>query len=234
LNTEKIATTDKSSHFQKQAITMEQILVYSDSLSWGIIPETRHRLAFAKRWPGVFENALIEAGQHVRVIEDCLNGRRTVFDDPIKAGRNGAKGLAQVIEMHSPLKLVVLMLGNNDFQVSHNNTAEQSARGVAQLIDIIRQAPIEPGMPIPEILLVAPPRIIQPKGNMADKFVGAETRSMGFATALETVASKASTKFFDAADMIQASMLDGIHLDAPEHKLLGESLAAFVRQAFFN
>jgi|GEM_PF-6715103 len=34
---------------------MKQILIYADSLSWGIIPNTRNRLAFDKRWPGVLE-----------------------------------------------------------------------------------------------------------------------------------------------------------------------------------
>jgi len=37
---------------------MKQILVYSDSLTWGIIPLTRKRLSFDDRWPGVMENAL--------------------------------------------------------------------------------------------------------------------------------------------------------------------------------
>jgi uncharacterized membrane protein (DUF485 family) len=30
-----------------------QILVYGDSLTWGIVPGTRERLRFAARWPGV-------------------------------------------------------------------------------------------------------------------------------------------------------------------------------------
>ena len=30
---------------------MQQILVYGDSLSWGIIPSTRQRLDFTDRWP---------------------------------------------------------------------------------------------------------------------------------------------------------------------------------------
>ena len=34
---------------------MHHILVYGDSLSWGIIPNTRRRLSFAERWPGVME-----------------------------------------------------------------------------------------------------------------------------------------------------------------------------------
>ena len=49
-------------------------------------------------------------GLDVHVIEDCLNGRRTVWEDPFKAGRNGLEGLAQRIEVNSPLDLVILML----------------------------------------------------------------------------------------------------------------------------
>ena len=37
----------------------------------------------------------------------------------IKEGRDGSDGLAQVIDMHSPIKLVILMLGTNDFQCTH-------------------------------------------------------------------------------------------------------------------
>ena len=127
---------------------MEQILIYSDSLTWGIIPDTRNRLPFDKRWPGVFENWLNKEGQNVRVIENCLNGRRTVWTDPFKAGRNGSEGLSELIEICSPLKLVILMLGTNDFQSTHDNNAWMSAQGTAKLIQIIRQAPIEPGMPL--------------------------------------------------------------------------------------
>jgi hypothetical protein len=57
---------------------MKHILIYADSLSWGIIPMTRKRLEFEQRWPGILENALDSTGYRVQVIEDCLNGRRTV------------------------------------------------------------------------------------------------------------------------------------------------------------
>ena len=39
-----------------------------------------------------WENGLILDEHHVRVVEDCLNGRRTVLEDPFKAGRNGLEG----------------------------------------------------------------------------------------------------------------------------------------------
>ncbi len=74
---------------------MQHILVYSDSAARGIIPATRRRLPFDARSPGVMEPALVQSGRRIRVIEDCLNRRRTVWDDPFKAGRNGLVGLAQ-------------------------------------------------------------------------------------------------------------------------------------------
>lgn len=77
---------------------MQQIRVYADSLSWGIVPTTRQRLDFDRRWPGVMEHALIGRQRRVRVIEDCLNGRHTVWEYPFKPGRNGLTGLAQRID----------------------------------------------------------------------------------------------------------------------------------------
>lgn len=88
---------------------MQQILIYSDSLN--------------------------RSGATIRIIEDCLNGRRTVWEDPFKPGRNGLAGLAQRIEIHSPLALVILMLGTNDFsmRVSTRSWAKLSLRGYVKL-----------------------------------------------------------------------------------------------------
>ena len=130
---------------------MKQVLVYGDSLTWGIIPNTRERLPFGSRWPHVLERELTAGGVAVRVIEDCLNGRRTVWDDPFKPGRNGLAGLAQQIEKRSPLALVILLLGTNDFQSMHPHNAWHAAQGVLTLVSAIRTAPIEPGMPVPPV-----------------------------------------------------------------------------------
>jgi lysophospholipase L1-like esterase len=162
----------------------------------------------------------------VRVIEDCLNGRRTVWDDPFKAGRNGLAGLAQRIEIHSPLALVILMLGTNDFQSVHPHTAWHAAQGIAALVGAIRQAPIEPGMPVPPVLIVAPPPIVAPRGAIAAKFPGAAAKSAGLAEALAAAATELHCQFFDAGSVTGASTVDGVHLDAEQHVSLGKALAA--------
>jgi lysophospholipase L1-like esterase len=209
---------------------VQHILVYSDSASWGIIPQTRRRLAFEARWPGVLERSLAAEGA-VRVIEDCLNGRRTVWDDPFKPGRNGLEGLAQRIEIHSPLALVILMLGTNDFQSVHQLTATHSAQGIATLVRAIRQAPIEPGMPVPPVLVVAPPRIENPSGSMAAKFAGAGRKSEGLAAAFQAVAAELDCAFFDASSVTGPSLVDGTHLDADQHLALGRALAAHIERS---
>ena len=208
---------------------MVQILIYGDSLSWGIIPNTRRRLSFEERWPGVMELALGAAGLRVRVIEDCLNGRRTVWDDPFKPGRNGLIGLEQRIETHSPLAMVIVMLGTNDFQSMHPHNASHSAFGMAAIVRAIRRAPIEPGMPTPEVLVVAPPPIRGAKGPVAPKFLGAEEKCIGLASAFEQVAAEEGCLFFDAGGVIASSDVDGVHLDVDQHPVLGRALAEVVR-----
>jgi lysophospholipase L1-like esterase len=207
---------------------MQQILIYSDSLSWGIIPSTRERLPFDQRWPGVMENELTAYGENTRIIEDCLNGRRTVWEDPFKPGRNGLVGLAQRIEIHSPLKLVILMLGTNDFQSMHEYNAWHSSQGIAAMVSAIRSAPIEPGMPVPPILVVAPPPIRTPKGPIAAKFIGGENKCIGLAEAYKKACQELKCHFFDSSSVITSSDVDGVHLDASQHLVLGKALAKVV------
>ncbi len=207
---------------------MQHILVYADSLAWGIVPGTRQRLAFEQRWPGFMEAGLNTAGRSVRVIEDCLNGRRTVWDDPFKPGRNGLQGLAQCVESHSPLSLVIVSLGTNDFQSVHAHTAWHSAQGMATLVGAIRQAPIEPGMPVPPILILAPPPMGEPRGAIAPKFEGGQQRCVGLAAAYQRVAAELACHFFDAGSVTPASAVDGIHLDAAQHRTLGQAMVKVV------
>lgn len=176
------------------------------------------------------EIALNETGCACRVIENCLNGRRTVWDDPFKAGRNGAATLSEVIELNAPLALVIIALGTNDFQSTHQNHAWASALGVSTLIDIIRAAPIEPGMLTPGILVLAPPVIMEPRGAIASKFQGAQQRCLGHVDAYREVSQSKAVHFFDINSATGASMVDGVHLDRDQHATLARALTPALRK----
>jgi len=209
---------------------MKQILVYGDSLSWGVIPGTRRRLPFEQRWPGVMETQLNSARQGVRVIEDCLNGRRTVLEDPMRPGRNGLVGIGQRMEVHSPLALAIVMLGVNDFQSFYTFNAWQSSQGIAAIVRAMRAAPIESGMPVPSILIVSPPPITAPAGDNVQKFLGAEIKCTGLADAFRAVAESEGCAFFDAGSVARLSAIDGIHMDADQHEALGSALTGKVSE----
>jgi lysophospholipase L1-like esterase len=189
---------------------------------------TRKRFPFELRWPGVMQAGLASAGVSVHLIEDCLNGRRTVWEDPFKAGRNGLTGLAQRMEVNAPLNLVIVMLGTNDLQSMHPHNAWHAAQGVAALVKAMREAPIEPDMPVPKILIVAPPPVQNPQGPLEPKFRGAEAKCAGLADALRETAESLKCHFFDAGTVTSASRVDGIHLDEDQHATLGSAIASVV------
>ena len=117
---------------------MKNILIYGDSNSWGYdytryIPElsTCQRMPETERWPGIVRSIL---GPEYHVIEDTLNGRTTVWDDPYSPGRNGLKGLRTALEVNAPLDLVVLKLGCNELKVYFSLNAGMIAFGIEKLV----------------------------------------------------------------------------------------------------
>ncbi len=191
---------------------------------------TRNRFEFDQRWPGVLEKNLNREGKCIRVIEDCLNGRRTMYEDPIRPGRNGLTGLSQRIEINSPLSLVVLMLGTNDFQANHEHTALDAKRGMHALINEIRNSTLEPGMDMPQILVVAPPPILEPKGEISIKFKDAEKKCFGLAKAYQDLCQELQCHFFDAASVTTSSKVDGVHFDIDQHLIFGNAITEFINK----
>lgn len=124
---------------------------------------------------------------------------------------------------------MIVLLGTNDFQSLHQFNAWHSSQGVHAIIAAIRRAPVEPGMPIPEILVVAPPSIQEGLGPNAPKFQGAEKKAVGLRDAVQKVASDTGCHFFDAGSVTATSKVDGVHLDEDQHRTLGLALAGQVK-----
>jgi lysophospholipase L1-like esterase len=122
-----------------------------------------------------------------------------------------------------------VFLGTNDFQSMHDLNAWQSSQGLAAIVASIRRSPIEPGMPVPPILLVAPPHIQKAKGNIAPKFQGAETKAVGLTSAIRIVAQELGCHFFDAGAVTTTSRVDGVHLDEDQHLAIGKALAVEIK-----
>ena len=113
---------------------MKRILVFGDSNSWGYTDEDNGQ-RYEKRWPILLSQELIQKGFNTEIIEDCLPGRTTNIDDPQDGIHlNGAKVLKSSLLSHSPIDLVILMLGTNDLKFRFQRTAENIADGIKELI----------------------------------------------------------------------------------------------------
>jgi len=209
----------------------KHVLCYGDSVSWGIIPGSRQRHSYEKRWPGILQQLL---GPDIRIIEECLNGRTTAWNDPFRPNRNGKDMLLPLLQTHSPIDLVILFLGTNDLQNMYGVTAYESALGAGALVDVIQGCRAEPMAVPPKVLLVSPPRIIQPCGTMEEKFRNAEEKSRAFSHWYKRVADERGCFFFDAADLIQPSAVDGVHLDELQHQQFAAGIHCCVSEILLS
>lgn len=205
---------------------MKTILCYGDSNTWGYNPATGERFSRDERWTGIFRQ---ELGNDYLVIEEGLNGRTTVWDDPIEGYKNGKEYLIPCLATHRPLDLVVIMLGTNDLKKRFSLSAYDVANGAGTLVDVVHKSAAGPDGGSPNVLLMVPPPVAN-LTEFAEMFEGAEAKSKRFAEHYRRVAEEYNCKFFDTAQAIVSSNLDGIHFELSEHRKLGKAVADHVRR----
>lgn len=204
---------------------MKTILCYGDSNTWGWNPATMARYGRDARWPGVLRN---ELGADYLVIEEGLNGRTTVWDDPIEGFKNGAVYLPPCLESHKPLDLVIIMLGSNDLKMRFSLSAYDIAAGVGALVDIVQKSGAGPGGVAPQILVIVPPPLGE-LSDFADMFTGGVEKSRQLAVHYQNMAKLFNCALLGAGAIVTSSDIDGVHLEASEHRKLGKAVAAQVR-----
>src|SRR5690606_31147760 len=208
------------------------ILAYGDSLTFGSNPiKNGPRHAYEDRWPTVLERGL---GGAARVIAEGLGGRTTAHDDWFaNADRNGARILPTLLESHSPLDMVIIMLGTNDIKPIHGRTASEAGRGMGRLVQVVRGHYGGKREPVPEIVLVAPPPIILGDNEDMMNHFGPDdaiATSVNFASEYSKRAEEHGVHFFDAGTVANTDKADGIHLDAANTRAIGEGLVPLVRE----
>lgn len=201
---------------------MKRILCFGDLLSWGLVPGTRQRHGADWRWAKVF-------AQHTgaEVMEEALNGRTTVYDFPGRPYRKGLDTLPMMLEQHAPLDTVMIMLGTNDFFAVPDATAEHALSGLRQLAEVVQSPSVEPGMPIPKLVLIASPmaRVVRDSPYpFADVSEEIETQAARLPAMVKALAEEIGCGFFDASYLLTDDA-DGIHLSQDTTRELGLALA---------
>jgi lysophospholipase L1-like esterase len=211
------------------------ILAYGDSNTYGQKPDRSGRFDAATRWAGVLQSQL---GDHYYVIEEGLGGRTTNLEhpNPNKPSRNGLTYFQACLESHSPLDIIILMLGTNDFKVSYGRSAEDITQALEIYLEDIKKSYEGSSAKQPTIFLVSPPHMNHEAPlfyeSMPTPGIYDETstlKSQQLAGHLEQLAARHHIPFLDAATITQAGD-DGVHMTAPSHLELGRAIATIIQQ----
>lgn len=207
-----------------------KVLCYGDSNTWGQKPDKTGRYAADVRWTGKLQELL---GNSYYVVEEGLGSRTTDLDYERKPGRNGKTYLVPCLGSHTPLNIVVLMLGTNDLKIEYGRSSEDIARALSGLVDDVRQYARDKDGNAPKIILVSPiliddkaPRFYEFYTDYYDERAMLESHK--FADAISDIANQIDCQFVDAASVAKPGE-DGIHFSEESHLPLAELLAKEIK-----
>lgn len=145
---------------------------------------------------------------------------------------SGYKYFKPCIETHSPLNLVVIMLGTNDTKCYFNANATTIAASAAKIAELALNSSCGPIYgTAPKVLLVSPPIIKNPKfRGLFDQT--SEGISNQFAEAFKIQSEAINVEFLNAALYTEADPNDGVHITENSHYRLGTAIANKIQNIF--
>ena len=203
---------------------MTDVLCFGDSNTWGYNPKDGSRFPWGVRWTSVLQEQLKDQG--VRVIEEGLCGRTTIFEDPLRQGRKGVELFPALLETHRQPEQIILMLGTNDCKTVFSASAEVIGKGIMCLLDQAKQF-----APDSKILLISPiflgERVWEEEFDQEFSPESVEV-SKKLGDVYEKIAKQYGVDFFRAADYVKCSEDDQEHMDAEGHRVFAGVVAEHI------
>lgn len=209
----------------------KRIVCFGDSNTWGLNSTEKKRFNENIRWTKTIEKKLnkeIDA----EIIEEGLNGRTSVLNDPLKEGLNGLDYVYPSILTNSPIDLFIIMLGTNDSKERYSMTPYDIASGIIRLANkakVTLDSLFERDEIETKILIIAPARIkssykyvdsINSFGENADK------KTKELPKILEKLSKENNFYFLNADEKVEVGDNDYVHLDEKGHKDMSSLVTA--------
>lgn len=211
---------------------MKNILCFGDSNTWGYDADRDDRYPYSVRWTGRLQGLL---GSEYRIIEEGQGGRTTVWEDPIEEYKSGKNYLPPCLETHSPLDMIILMLGTNDLKKRFSLSAFDVAKGAERLLQIIHSHKCTGQKEPPKVLLICPAPLGEGicQSPLYGMFTEEELRvSKCLVPCFETVAAQWNCLFLNAGDYVKISPTDSLHFTAEDHAALAQAIYDVVTKYF--
>lgn len=197
---------------------MNQILCFGDSNTWGYDPVSKQRFSAGIRWTGRLRYRLLE--KNIKVLEDGLCGRTTVYEDETRPGRKGIDSIRAVFDKKNEIDAVVIMLGTNDCKTFNKSSAISIANGMDDCLNIVLEH-----VAAKNVLLLSPIHLgenVWHEEYDTEFCKGSVEVSKGLKKEYEKIAKKRGVYFLSASDYVVPSREDQEHLNEFGHKVLAD------------
>ncbi len=204
---------------------MKKVVFYGDSNTYGYDPAG----LFGGRYPRQY--------RWTAILADRLDGVFQVAADGMPGRAIPRKGRAMEYLLGSmrhemPVDLFAVMLGTNDILGTSRPDAAQTARDMEELVVFLKNAGI------PQILLIAPPKISFTPASFQMSYVCGDSsyaqlyREQGQKLTLEyrDLARRHGLWFADASSWELDFAFDGVHLSEKGHVLFADEMEKVMRK----
>lgn len=213
---------------------MKTVLCFGDSNTWGYDAETYdiktgcvNRIPFEERWPGIAQQKL---GSGFRILENALNARTIIVEDPYYVHRRGIDSLEEAMDMCTPLDLVAIQLGVNELKQMFCLDAGVIADGMGKLVQAAQKKCY--GYAAPKVLIIAPAPVLPTIEQAAFGYrFGplAYQKSLALGARYRAIAERYGCGFLDCANLkLELNKIDGIHYCREDHAKLGAAAAEII------
>ena len=209
----------------------KHILCYGDSNTWGYNSQTGGRYDDQVRWTRQLQALL---GEDCLVGEAGLNGRTTVFEDPLNEGLNGLVHLLPAMSHHCPLDLLVIMLGTNDTKERFAATPRNITDGLRRLVNKAKGLELLFTNSQPRILIVGPIKIderIYGEPLVAPGMgAGCVEKSHALPALFEALADELGCEYMDCNPHVTPALGDFMHFDPESNGRFAKALHDKIRE----
>lgn len=204
----------------------KNIMCYGDSNTYGESPEGNGRYPRHERWTGILQDRL---GGDYHIIEEGLNGRTSVWEDPVEGDKCGLRQLPSILASHTPLDLLIIMLGTNDLKHRFSATATDISLAMERMVKTAQSVDNYTSEKPFRILLVCPAEV-RPTTFLGEVFGDRSGTTKELPALYEAVAQRCGVHFLNIAQYAQPSELDGLHFDRENHKKVAAAMETKIRE----
>lgn len=206
----------------------KRIVCFGDSNTWGYDAGSEGRFEDGQRWPDRLQEML---GEDYQVISEGLGGRTAVMEDPLFEGTRGLDYIHPCFLSHSPLELVIIMLGTNDTKERFSLTPHNIAAGVLRIALKAKNTPAGKHEGNPRILVVSPPpigiRYVETE-SFSTMGKGCSEKSEELGSHLKELCDMEGLDFLDVRGRVSFGTIDHMHLDRKGHEELAKMVFEWI------